>query len=328
MTETEYVIGVDVGGTWTRALLLETGTNATEKIKERVDTSCDMAVSEQIINMIHTLCGRRGISASSLKGVGIASTGPLNSKEGTLIKPTNMPLEYVPLVEPIEEKVKVPAFLVNDGTAAVLGEKEFGGGKGTSNLFYVTISTGIGGGAIVDGNLLMGKDGNAVEIGHFIIDYQGKLTCGCGRRGHWEAYCSGRNIPHYVRLRVREKGKDAFENSLVSEKTGGSLSMLTSEILFEAAKSGDPFALQIIEEIGVLNAIGFANIVNAYDPERIIVGGTVVLKNPELILPPIKKHIAEYALNSIPDIEVTRLGDDVGLYGGVAAVLKFTASSR
>ena len=328
MTKTEYIIGVDVGGTWTRALLLDKSNNETEKIKEQVDIRNDMAISEQIIKMIQTLCHRHNVTTSSLKGVGIASAGPLDVKEGVLVRPTNLPFEHVSLVKPIKEKLNVPVFLVNDCTAAVLGEKEFGGGKGISNLFYVTISTGIGGGAIVDDHLLMGKDGNAVEIGHFTIDYQGKLLCGCGRRGHWEAYCSGRNIPNYVELRMREMRKGALENSLIFDKIGGDLSMLSSEILFAAAKMGDSWSLEIVEEIGVLNAIGFANIVNAYDPALILVGGTVALKNTELIMPPIKKHIAEYALNRIPEIEITPLGDDVGVYGGIAAVIRFTAHSR
>ena len=213
---------------------------------------------------------------------------------------------------------------MNDCQAAVLGEKEFGRGKETNNLFYVTLSTGIGGGAIVDDHLLIGKDGNAVEIGHFTIDCKGKLVCGCGRRGHWEAYCSGKNIPQYVKLRIKEMGKRDFISSLIFKKINGDLSALNSEILFTSAKNGDLLALRIVEEIGILNAIGFANIVNAYDPELILVGGTVALKNIELVLAPIKEHIGEYALNRTPRIEITSLGEDVGIYGGISAVIRFT----
>lgn len=328
MGEKEYVVGVDVGGTWTRAVLLNIKSNSAEKIKEKVDARYDTAISGQIIKMIHTLCQRSGIDSSSLEGIGIASAGPLDVKEGALIRPTNLPFEYVSLVKPIKKKLNVPVYLVNDCTAAVLGEKEFGGGKGISNLFYVAVGTGIGGGAIVDDHLLMGKDGNAVEIGHFTIDYEGKLVCGCGRRGHWEAYCSGRNIPHFVELRMKEMGKTAIESSLLFGEIGGNISRLSSEILFEAAKNGDHLSLQFIREIGVLNAIGFANVVNAYDPSLILVGGTVALKNTELVLPYIRKYITDYALNRIPEINITPLGDDVGVYGGIAAVLRFANPSR
>ncbi len=324
MTEPKYTIGLDVGGTWTRALLFEEKAKAIEIIREEVDTSCEVAISDQIIEMIHTLCKRNAVAISSVKGIGISSAGPLDAVKGVLIKPPNLPFDYVPLIRPVTQRFNVPTFLINDCAAAVLSEREFGRGKGISNLFYVTISTGIGGGAIVDDHLLIGKDGNAVEIGHLTLDYQGKLLCGCGRRGHWEAYCSGKNMPNYVELRVREEGKDFFENSGLAKKTGGDLSVLSSEILFNAAKSGDSFALQMIKEIGFMNAIGFANIVNAYDPTRIIVGGAVALNNIDLILPPIKKNIAEFAINRIPAIEITTLGDDVSLYGAVAAVNQFT----
>ena len=321
MNKGRYVVGVDIGGTWTRVALLNTRDMHLEKIKQKVDTRYDGAISNQIVNMIGGLCQERGIDPSFLVGIGIASAGPLNVKEGALIKPTNLPFEYVSLVSPVKDKFRVPVFLVNDCTAAVLGEKEFGGGKGVSNLFYVALGTGIGGGAIVDDHLLMGKDGNAVEIGHFTIDYSGKLVCGCGRRGHWEAYCSGRNIPHFVEMRVKERGTPILENSLMFSKTGGDIARLSSVILFEAAKKGDSEALDLVEEIGVLNAMGFANVVNAYDPSLILVGGTVAMNNSDLILPPIRKHIAEYALNRVPEIRITTLGDDVGIYGGIASAL-------
>jgi glucokinase len=201
----------------------------------------------------------------------------------------------------------------------VLGEKEFGLGKGLSNLVYITLSTGIGGGAIVDGKLLIGKDGNAVEIGHMVIDKEGKLLCGCGKPGHWEAYCSGANIPRFVRLWFKSH---EVEKSKLFELGGTNLSKLTSKLLFEAAKLGDEVAIQVVEEIGRLNAMGFANLINAYDPELITVGGAVALNNPELVLRPIKKYVKDFAVNRVPKIALTPLGEDVTLYGLLAVVLR------
>jgi len=257
-----------------------------------------------------------------LEGIGIASAGPLNIKEGALINPTNLPFDYVPLTRPISEQLNVPTFLINDCAAAVLGERIFGAGKGLDNLVYITIGTGIGGGAIVDGHLLLGKDGNAVEIGHITIDYEGRLRCGCGKRGHWEAYCSGRNIPNYVRMRLEEIDEELKRQSLLFKKIKGELSQLSSQDLFEAAKRGDKLSLQLVEEIGVLNAIGFANVINAYDPSLITVGGTVALKNEELILPLIRKYVKNYAVNRLPKIILTPLGENIGIYGGISIVLK------
>ena len=323
LPERKYIIGVDLGGTWVRVALSDEKGKIMEKMQEKVDVSSEKAISNQIVKIVRILCNKSGVDVTSLEGVGIASAGPLDIKEGALINPTNLPFDYVPLTGPISEQLSVPAFLTNDCTAAVLGEREFGAGRGLDNLVYITMGTGIGGGAIVDGHLLLGKDGNAVEIGHITIDYEGRLECGCGKRGHWEAYCSGRNIPNYVRMRLEEVDEELKRQSLLFKKIKGELSQLSSQDLFEAAKRGDKLSLQLVEEIGVLNAIGFANVINAYDPSLITVGGTVALKNEELILPPIRKYVKNYAVNRLPKIIVTPLGENIGIYGGISMVLKF-----
>jgi len=323
LTKEKYIIGVDLGGTWVRLALSDKEGNFIGKVQKGVDTSSEKAIGKQIIGMIRLLCKEGDVDSASLEGVGIAATGPLNLKEGALIKPTNLPFEYIPLTKPIGRELRLPTYLVNDCTAGVLGERKFGAGKGLDNIVYITIGTGIGGGAIVDGRLLLGKDGNAVEIGHLTIDFRGRLKCGCGKKGHWEAYCSGRNIPNFVRMRLEEIDKKTVKKSLLFKKVKGDLSKLSSQDLFNAAKSGDKLSLQLIEETGILNAIGFANVINAYDPSLITVGGTVTLKNKKLVLPPIKKYVKNYAVNRLPKIMATPLGEDVGIYGAVAAVLKF-----
>jgi glucokinase len=244
-------------------------------------------------------------------------------EKGVLIKPTNLPFDLVPLTKPVSEKLGVPSCLINDCAGAALGEKTFGAAKELDNYVYITIGTGIGGGAIVNGTLLLGKDGNGHEVGHFVIDYEGRLTCSCGKRGHWEAYCSGRNIPNFVRMRIKDvPQKEARESSLL-ERLGGDLSKLTAADLFAAAKEVDSLSLRLVNEIGVLNAIGFANVINAYDPSLITVGGTVTLKNKKMVLSPIKKYVKDYAVNRVPKITVTPLADEAGLYGAVAAALKY-----
>ncbi len=317
--EERYVVGVDLGGTWVRAALSDVKGNMILKVREQVDKSSADAISTQIINLTRSLCKRKGVETKSLEGVGIASAGPLSLKEGALVKPTNLPFKYVPLTKPVSEELKVPTYLLNDCTAAVLGEKVFGAGKNIDNLVYVTISTGIGGGAIVDGHLLIGKDGNAHEIGHFTIDLEERLVCGCGKRGHWEAYCSGRNIPNYIKMRCKEIDESIVKGSPLYTKLKGNLS---SKDLYDNAKIGDKLSQQLVEEIGKLNAIGFANVINAYDPQLITVGGSVTLNNKKLVLTPIKKQVKNHAINRIPKIIATPLGENIGLYGAIAAVIK------
>jgi glucokinase len=212
----------------------------------------------------------------------------------------------------------LPLYLANDCTAAVWGEREFGAGRGVANLVYITLSTGIGGGAIVDGHLLLGKDGNAVEIGHVTLDFAG-IRCGCGKPGHWEAYCSASNIPRFVRLWLQARRRGVRE-SLLFKLTGGKLSRLTTQLLFEAAQAGDKLSCEIVQELGLLNAIGFANVINAYDPELITVGGAMALNNPQLILDPIRRYVRGYVINRTPRIRITPLGHDITLYGATALV--------
>jgi len=265
-------------------------------------------VSAQIVRMAFEL------GMDSIEAVGVGSIGPINVTSGCIVNTPNFPFKEIPVTEPLEEELHAPVRMLNDCTAAVLGEHTFGAGKGLENLVYVTLSTGLGGGAMVDGHLLIGKDGNAVEVGHVTIDPDSPLTCGCGSRGHWEAYSSGSGISNFVRVNLQPEDCD----SLIIEYAGGDEDAITPENLFNAAKRGDSAALRIVSELGRVNAIGFANIVNVYDPELITIGGSIALKNPELILDPIKENIEKHLINRISKIMLTPLGGDAVLYGALA----------
>lgn len=323
MSKPENWIGVDLGGTCVRVALSDEKGKFVGRMDEKVDKSNAHAVSKQIARITRFLCAKHKLRINAIKGIGIAAAGPLIQDEGVLIRPTNIPFDLVPLTEPVTEELEIPAYLINDCAGAALGESKFGAAKGLDNFVYVTISTGIGAGAIVNGTLLLGKDGNSHEVGHFVIDYAGKLICGCGKPGHWEAYCSGRNIPNFVRMRFREMPTGMVKESLLAKRMEGDLSKLAAADLFDAAKESDDLSLKLVNELGVLNAVGFANVINAYDPSLITVGGTVTLKNKDMVLAPIRKHVAEYSVNRVPRIKITPLGDDVGLYGAVATAIRY-----
>jgi glucokinase len=316
-------IGVDLGGTWVRVVFADEAGNFVARAQERVDVTSSEAISKQMVRLIRFLCSKHGFDVKTIAGVGIASAGPLVQEDGVLIHPPNLPFQRVLLTRPVTEELGVPSCLINDCAGAALGERRFGAAMGHDNFVYVTISTGIGGGIIENGTLLLGKDGNGHEVGHFVIDCEGRLTCGCGRRGHWEGYCSGRNIPNYVRMRLKDLPDRTIKESALTRKHRLDLSELTAAQLFETAKRGDRLSLRLVNEIGLLNAMGFATAINAYDPSLITVGGTVTLRNKEAILSPIRKHVKDYAINRIPKIAVTPLGEDVVLYGAVAAALKY-----
>lgn len=314
-------IGVDLGGTNVRVAFGSKEGKIIARVSEPTEKSRGpTGVSEQIIRLINSLIKGR-INLRDIEGIGIGSAGPLDIKSGALMRPTHLPFEYVPLVKPLEEEFGLPVILLNDCVAAVLGEKHFGIGGGHENLVYVTISTGIGGGVYVDGHLLIGKDGNAHEIGHFTIDFKGRLTCGCGKKGHWEAYCSGVGIPNYARLIIEEDGfKNTHNGPLMETYKNG---RLTAKTVYDCAKAGDELAKIIVERIGELNAVGFACVVDAYDPSLITVGGSVTLNNPSLVIDPIRRYIKEHARNRVPEITLTPLGEDIVLYGALASIFYF-----
>lgn len=306
-------MGIDLGATNIRAALGNIKSGILRRVEERtVKVESTDAIIQQFIRLVEKVSKD---DLKSIRAIGIGSIGPLNCWKGVILNPPNVPFKNVPIVEALWDRFKVPVYLLNDCTAAVLGEWIFGAGKGLKNLAYITLSSGIGGGAIVDGTLLLGKDGNAVEIGHMVIDLEGRLACNCGGRGHWEAYCSGSGIPKLIRYLVENRPSD-FRESIIEGLV--KRDMLTPETLFDLASNGDERALEIVEEVGKLNAIGFANVNTIYDPELITVGGSIALNNQELVLKPIIVNIGKYTVNRVPEIRITPLGGDIVLYGAIA----------
>lgn len=311
------VVGIDLGATNLRAALGDLEHGIVRVVKERTTSS---GSSEDLLNQLIEIVKRvASEKLGEIEAIGIGSIGPLDVKRGVLVRSANARFRNVPIVERLSREFKIPVYMLNDCTTAALGEKVFGAAKKLSNFVYVGIGTGIGGGVFVDGRLLLGKDGNAAEIGHMTIDLGDGLPCGCGGRGHWEAYCSGSGIPSFVKSWIISKRLEDLKNPLVDMAMRGEM---TSKHLFDYAKAGDELALEIVEEIGRINAICFANLTNLFDPELITVGGSIALKNPDLILDPIKKYVGRYVINRLPEIRLTPLGEDIVLYGAVALALK------
>ncbi|MCI4438304.1 ROK family protein [archaeon] len=313
MDLSELSIGVDLGATNLRVAIGNKEGKILFKLSERtVNEGDEYAISNQIYKMISS--APREL-LSKVIGIGIGSIGPMDIKKG-IIFPPNLNFKFAFLTAPLKEKLNLPVYLLNDCVAAVVGEKNFGAGKEVDNLVYITISTGIGGGVYVNGNLLLGKEGNAHEVGHTVLDYRGKLVCGCGKPGHWEAYCSGKNLPRFAKLIMEEEKIESKLSDMIKDN----FSYVTSEIIFKLAREGDKLAKVVVERCSEINAMGFANVIDVYDPSLITVGGSVVLNNLDLVLEPIKKKVRNYAANSIPDIIPTPLGQDIVLYGAIATV--------
>jgi glucokinase len=311
----KFAVAVDLGATRVRVCI---GTRSAGIVRK---TSKKMVLSKRVEDYLEQITAitknlTKDMTKDQLQGICVASPGPLDLKRGSLSHTPNLPYPEVQVIAALKDAFPVEAYLMNDANAAALGEWFWGAGRGRRNVFYLTISTGIGGGAVVDGRLLLGKDGNAAEIGHTTIDSAGRMICGCGRRGHWEAYCSGRAIPGFARLLGEEIGREERKTMARSRLLGRKVADAIT--VFDEARRRDLFALRVVAEIGRLNAIGVANVVDAFDPEIVTIGGGVALNNADAILPPIVKQMQAYAINRVPDVKITPLGDDAGLLGALS----------
>ncbi len=236
-----------------------------------------------------------------MAAVGIGCGGPLDSRLGVLVAPLHLPgWTDVPIVELASAEFGLPAVLDNDATAAAAGEHRFGAGRGTRNMVYLTVSTGVGGGVILDGRVFRGRTGNGGELGHVTVDWRGRRCKGCGRRGCLEAYASGTSIAE----RAREAGLDVETASGVAG----------------AARSGDAVAKRVWDETCEALACGIASLANVFEPERVVIGGGVS-REGEQLLGPVREQVRAQVIGPVArSLEVVgaELGDTVGVVGAAA----------
>jgi glucokinase len=307
-----YIIGIDLGGTQLRAGMAdEQGTLLDEA---RVLTAADEgpeAVIEQIADCIERVRGALPADGKLL-GVGIGSPGPLDPYEGIVFTQPNMTgWTNVPLRDLLAQQTGLPIELGNDANAAALGEWLFGAGKGLRHLAYVTVSTGIGGGVIADGRLLLGHRGAAAEVGHHIID--------AATGASWEDLAAGPGLAAAAAEAMIADSRSLL-HGLASPET------VTAVEVAEAAAAGDPLAQRLLDREGVMIGIGLVNMLHLYSPQLILLGGGVIVHNPQLI-DRARLVIHERALAIYRDVPVrlADLGDRVGVLGAVALFMHMRA---
>jgi glucokinase len=312
----DFILALDLGGTQFRLALA----NRDGKLLSRYAASTHAAESqrrliERINKAIREITSDIGLE--QVLGMGVAAAGLVNPGTGVLLSSPNLPkLRNVPLKALLEWEIEAPVWLANDASLAALGEHRFGAGRGFSHLIYITVSTGIGGGVIIDNGLFLGSQGYAAEIGHMVIDPDGP-RCACGNTGCLEALASGSAI---ARMASEELSRGRV--SSITSLAGDDLGHVTAEMVARAAQSGDPLALEIMERAGASLGIGVVNLLHLFDPELVIIGGGVS-RAGELILAPVRRVIAERAMSGFRGAKVvtSALGDDSGLLGAVTWVL-------
>jgi glucokinase len=242
-----------------------------------------------------------GVDTETIAGIGIGCGGPLDSERGVLIAPLHLPgWTNVPISDLAANAFVRPAVLENDATAAAAGEHRYGAGRGTRNMVYLTVSTGIGGGVVIDGRLFRGSTGNGGELGHVTVDWHGRSCRGCGRRGCLEAYASGTSIAE----RAREAGMDVE----------------TSADVAAAAREGDAVATRVWDETCEALACGVTSLVNLFEPELVVIGGGVS-RAGEQLLGPVRDLVHAEAIDALRrkvGIVQSALGDAVGVVGAAA----------
>lgn len=307
-------LGIDLGASNMRAAVTDgnarTLARATRATPQGPDGS---AVEAALRELVVDATTEAGIEPAAIEAAAVVSFGPLDLAAGTVDEPANLPaIDRIRLRGPLATLLgDAPVYVHNDATAGVIGERFFTDPI-PDDVVYLTISSGIGAGVAVDGTVLGGWDGNAGEVGHFVVDPTGRRTCGCGRPGHWEAYCSGENIPAYARdLHTTE----AVETDLPLADPG-----FTAADVFAAAGE-DPLADLVIDRIAEWNAIGVTNVVHAYAPLVVALGGAVATRNPALVVEPIEERIEDLVFTGVPEVRLASLGEDAVIRGAVASAI-------
>lgn len=309
--EKKYVVGVDLGGTKIYTALTDfKGNIVKEKIVETEAHKGEKQVIEKIFDTIETVI--EGVNKDEIKAIGLGSPGPLDVPKGKIVYTPNLPFKDFDIVSPIKEKFNLPTYLDNDANAATLGEFVFGAGKGTTNMVFVTCSTGIGGGAILNGRIYRGSTSNALEVGHMTVSKEG-LRCGCGNVGCAEAMASGTAIMKKAREAVGSNAKTSLRD----------YDNPTAKEVFQEAEKGDKVSQEILDSALSYLGILIANLANAYDPDKIILGGGVAAAG-EIVFQKIAEEMEKRALRTILSnckVEKAMLGGKAGVLGAAAIAI-------
>lgn len=302
-------VAVDLGGTRVRVALAGDELILVARREERTDHSAGPeSVLAEIARLVNAALQDAGVSAAHISRVVVASPGPLNGSTGVVFSPPNMPgWGEVALGAELEDRLHMPVTIVNDANAAAVGEMMAGAGSGCKNVVYLTVSTGIGAGVIIDGNLLEGASGAAGEIGHMTVDLHGPI-CNCGNIGCLEALASGTGIA----CRFSERLAAGARSSVTSGATAAEIAA--------GAAAGDETAASVVNDAYTALAFGVVNCIHIFNPDIVIIGGGVVVHSPQ-IFGAINVIVAQYALpvaRAAARVVPAALGEDAGLVGAAA----------
>lgn len=306
----QYIFGIDLGGTTVKLGLFTVEGELLDKWE--IPTRTEHAGEEILPDIAAALKAKleeRGISVSQVAGVGLGVPGAV--LEDRFVKPcVNLQGWGGDAAGALSALCGCPVKVVNDANAAALGEMWLGGGKGYSNVVFVTLGTGVGGGIIVDGQIVSGLGGAGGEVGHSLLVLDGQ-PCTCGRSGCWEAYASATAL-----IRQGKEAAASHPDSLLNRYPA-----LTGRDVFDAADDGDAAAKAVLDRYYDYVAAGITNLVNILSPEMVLIGGGIS-RQGERLLAPIRRYVAANCFGGTerpqPVIQAAQLGNEAGIIGAAA----------
>lgn len=314
------ILGIDLGGT--KILTAVVNTQGEMLSRDHSITPAregQQAVVRSIFESVGRVLDQAHIATADLVAIGLGAPGLSNPETGILFTSPNLPgWKDVPLRDIIEKELGKKVFLINDANAAAVGELYFGAGRGARNFIYITVSTGIGGGIIIDGKIYTGSVGMAGELGHMVIDDEGPL-CNCGNRGCWETLASGTALAREARHKI----KDGVTSSIL-QLAGGDLEKINAEAIHKAARTGDNLATELIAKTAYYLGVGLANLINIFNPEVIVIGGGVSNIGDMLLEPAFEEAGRRAFKPSYQAVRFARaeLGRNSGVLGAAAYALE------
>ena len=313
-------IGVDVGGTKIAAGVIDERGTVLARERQRTPVSDADAAIACIADVVAKLRAKvTPETDASIGAVGLSVAGLVDERRSTVRLAPNLGWSDLPVRDRVSTLLDLPVTVENDANCAAWAEYRFGAGIGVTDAVTITVGTGIGGGFVLDGLLYRGGFGLAAEVGHMVIDRGGRL-CHCGQRGCWEQYASGNALVRTARELAAER---LVEASVLLLKGDGSPEGVMGQHVTEAARLGDPVALDAYKVVGTWLGLGMANLVAVLDPTLFVIGGGVA-EAGDLLAIPTSRALRDntFGRANRPDLElrVSPLGNDAGMIGAADLV--------
>ena len=308
-----YYIGIDLGGTNIAVGVVDENYNIVGRAKRKtVVTDNPIRIIDDMTQAAKEAVLNAGLTLKDIKGCGVGSPGSADCVNGIIYDANNLKIKKLNFKELMEERLNVPTLVANDANSAALGEMLAGAGKGSDSFVIITLGTGVGGGVIMNGKMLVGHNFAGGELGHTLLIYKGE-PCSCGRKGCWEAYASATALIRQTKQKMQEN-----PDSVMWRIADNSLDNVNGITAFDAMRQGDKAGKEVVDQYIEYIAAGVASIINIFQPQILTIGGGVS-KEGDTLIKPIVEYVSKEAYSAgtgeVTKINVAQLGNDAGIIG-------------